>query len=214
MNSGKILFIISSPSGGGKTTLTRKLIERVPGINHSIAYTTRKPRQDEKDGLDYHFISSRRFEDMVNRGEMLEWAEIYGHRYGTCKNTVQKLQTLGNDVILTIDTQGAAQLRSSGLNAVFIFLLPPSEETLAKRLHKRDRDTEEMIRLRLAFSRHEFRQIHHYDYIVINDSLEQALEELAAIITAERCRKDRVFSRIEKQWREIIEEDRTTSNQS
>jgi len=214
MENSKILFIISSPSGGGKTTLTRKLVKRVPGVKHSISYTTREPYENEKDGLDYYFISTQQFEDMINRGELLEWAKIYGHRYGTCKNTIQRLQDQGNDVILTIDTQGAAQLRASGLKAVFIFLMPPSGEILAERLHKRERDTEEMIHLRLAFSRHEFRQIFHYDYIVINDSLEYALEELAAIIMAERCRKDNIFSHIEKQWREVIEGASNICNQS
>jgi guanylate kinase len=214
MESSKILFVISSPSGGGKTTLTRKLVERLSGIKHSISFTTRKPHQNEKDGLDYHFINAQRFEDMVNRGEMLEWVEIYGHRYGTCKHAVQQLHDLGNDVILTIDTQGAAQLRAGGVEVVCIFLMPPSANILAERLHKRNRDTKEMINFRLAFAQHEFRQIYHYDYIVINDSFEKALEEIAAIIVAERCRKDRILPCIKKQWREMIEGDPTICNQS
>lgn len=208
MQGRGILFVISSPSGGGKTTLTRRLVERIPGVKHSISYTTRGPREDEKDGSDYHFISAQLFEKMVNDGEMLEWAEIYGHKYGTSKKSVQQLQAEGNDVILTIDTQGAAQLRDRGVKAVFIFLMPPSEKILSERLRKRGRDSEEMIRRRIAFARHEFRQIHHYNYIVINDSLPHALEKLAAIIVAERCRKDRILSIIENQWSEIIRGDR------
>jgi guanylate kinase len=207
MKGRGILFVISSPSGGGKTTLTRKLVERIPGLKHSISYTTRGPREDEKDGSDYHFISTQLFEKMVNEGEMLEWAEIYGHEYGTSKKGVQQLHAEGIDVILTIDTQGAAQLRDGGVKAVFIFLMPPSEKILSERLRNRGRDSEEMIRRRIAFARHELRQIHHYDYIVINDSFHQALEKLVAIIVAERCSRDRILSLIEKQWREIIQGD-------
>ncbi len=214
MKGRKILFILSSPSGGGKTTITRKLVERIPGVKHSISYTTRPPSKNEKDGVDYHFISNQKFEEMVKAGQMLERAEIYGHMYGTGKKSIEKLQSMRNDVILTIDTQGAAQLRASGLEAVFVFLLPPSAKILAQRLHKRKRDTKEMIRLRLDFSRHEFRQIHHYDYIVINDSFDRALEKLTSIIIAERCRKDRIFPLIENKWQEIISGDSKIPNQS
>jgi len=214
MESSKILFVISSPSGGGKTTLTRKLVKSVPGIKPSVSFTTREPYKNEKEGLDYHFVSTQRFDEMVSSGEMLEWAEIYGHRYGTCRHAVKQLQAGGYDVILTIDTQGAAQLRASGVEFVCIFLMPPSEDVLAERLHKRHRDSEEMINLRLAFSYHEFLQVHHYDYIVINDSINQALEELTSIIVAERCRRDRILPRIKKQWHEMVDGDPAICDQS
>ena len=206
MKNEHIIFVVSSPSGGGKTTLTRETVKRVPEIKHSVSFTTRAPHEDEKDGKDYHFISPEKFEEMIRNGEMLEWAEIYGHRYGTSRSSLEMILEEGNDAILTIDTQGAAQLRARGVKAVFVFLMPPSAGVLAERLHKRERDTEEMIRRRLAFARHEFRQIHQYDYIVINDSFNKALEYLIAIIKAERCKKDRVFSLIEKSWRELIQE--------
>jgi len=208
------LFVISSPSGGGKTTLTRKLVERIPWVIHSTSYTTRPPSEGEIDGMDYYFISDHQFEKMAKAGEMLEWAVIYGHMYGTAKKSIEELQAKGYDIILTIDTQGAAQLRASGLEAVFVFLMPPSAKILAERLHKRKRDTEEMIQRRLEFSCHEYRQIYHYDYIVINDSFEKALEALAAIIAAERCKRDRMLSLIENKWREIIAGDRSIHNQS
>lgn len=188
-----LMFVVSAPSGAGKTSLCTKLMERVPGLTRSISFTTRPLRSVEKDGLDYHFITPEEFRERTGRGEMAEWAEVHGALYGTGLSTLEKDRSKGKDVLLAIDTQGAQRIRERfGQEVVTIFILPPSMETLERRLREREADPEEEIRRRLAEAEREIIQWSHYDYVVVNDDFDEALEKLQAIILAERCRTSRV----------------------
>ena len=182
------LFVISAPSGAGKTSLCKEVIDFFPSLRQSVSYTTRPMRPGEVDGIDYHFVSAETFAAMVARGEFAEWAEVHGNRYGTALATLTEAMVQGEDVLLDIDCQGAEQLRKTCRQAVFIFILPPSLDELMRRLQGRQTDSEEVIRRRLANARHEIAQVPRYDFVVINDLFATALEQLKAIILAERCR--------------------------
>lgn len=182
------LFVISAPSGAGKTSLCKEVIDFFPLLRQSVSYTTRPMRPGEVDGIDYHFVTAEVFAAMVERGEFAEWAEVHGNRYGTALSTLAEAMTQGEDVLLDIDCQGAEQLRQTCRQAVFIFILPPSLDELMRRLQGRQTDSEEVIRRRLANARHEIAQVPLYDFVVINDQFATALEQLKAIIVAERCR--------------------------
>jgi guanylate kinase len=182
------LFVISAPSGAGKTSLCKEVIDFFPSLRQSVSYTTRPMRPGEVDGIDYHFVTAEVFAAMVERGEFAEWAEVHGNRYGTALSTLAEAMTQGEDVLLDIDCQGAEQLRQTCRQAVFIFILPPSLDELMRRLQGRQTDSEEVIRRRLANARHEIAQVPLYDFVVINDQFATALEQLKAIIVAERCR--------------------------
>lgn len=182
------LFVISAPSGAGKTSLCKEVIDFFPSLRQSVSYTTRPMRPGEVDGIDYHFVSDETFAAMVARGEFAEWAEVHGNRYGTALATLTEAMVQGEDVLLDIDCQGAEQLRKTCRQAVFIFILPPSLDELMRRLQGRQTDSEEVIRRRLANARHEIAQVPRYDFVVINDLFATALEQLKAIIVAERCR--------------------------
>jgi guanylate kinase len=201
---GGLIFIISAPSGTGKTTLLRKMIEQLPGLRFSVSHTTRSPRTNEQEGKDYHFVSPPVFQEMVDRDEFLEWAEVLGHRYGTARVNVLTLESEGIDLILDIDTQGAKKVRERVSRSVSVFLLPPSPRVLEERLVKRGLDSPEVIRLRLSGALREIEEAHQYDYVVINDWIEKAEEQLKAIIVAERCRqaKDSLLREKKKQWEE------------
>lgn len=185
------LFIVSAPSGAGKTTLVGALMAQDARVKESVSFTSRSPRAGEIEGAHYHFVSRAEFEAMTERGEFLEWAEVHGNLYGTSRKQVEELQSAGHDVILTIDVQGAAQARKLFPAAISIFVLPPSLETLLARLETRGANTSDDLRLRLANARYELAQYKFFDYVIINDDLNGATGELAAIITAERCRRDR-----------------------
>ena len=182
------LFVISAPSGAGKTSLCKEVIDFFPSLRQSVSYTTRPMRPGEVDGIDYHFVTAEVFAAMVERGEFAEWAEVHGNRYGTALSTLAEAMAQGEDVLLDIDCQGAEQLRKTCRQAVFIFILPPSLDELMRRLQGRQTDSEEVIRRRLANARHEIAQVPLYDFVVINDQFATALEQLKAIIVAERCR--------------------------
>ncbi|BCA80069.1 guanylate kinase [Desulfuromonas sp. AOP6] len=182
------LFVISAPSGAGKTSLCKEVIDFFPSLRQSVSYTTRPMRPGEVDGIDYHFVSAETFAAMVARGEFAEWAEVHGNRYGTALATLTEAMEQGEDVLLDIDCQGAEQLRKTCRQAVFIFILPPSLDELMRRLQGRQTDSEEVILRRLANARHEIAQVPRYDFVVINDLFATALEQLKAIILAERCR--------------------------
>ncbi len=186
------IFIVSAPSGAGKTTLCRLLTERLSGIRHSISYTTRPPRKNEVHGRDYFFISEEEFMGMVRRGEFIEWAEVHGNLYGTSKAHLFEIVNSGMDVILDIDTQCAIQIKGSGLEAVFVFILPPSMKVLEERLRKRETDPEEVIQRRLKQAKKEISDYTMYDYVIFNDELEKAISELISIVVAERLRIKRV----------------------
>jgi guanylate kinase len=191
---GRIL-VLSAPSGGGKSTLAQAVMARTPGLARSVTYTTRPRRAGEKDGRDYHFLSRSEFERRRQQGEFLEWATVHGHLYGTSRLDVDHLCQQGLDVLLVIDYQGAASLHRQGVEALYIFILPPSLATLEERLRQRNADNEEAVRLRMAVAPTEMAQYRHYDYLIVNDDLECATHQLQAIITADRCRVERLSRR-------------------
>jgi len=182
------LFIVSAPSGAGKTTLCRMLCETLGGIEHSISYTTRPPRKGERDGFDYSFVDRRVFMSMVDRNEFLEWAEVHGNLYGTSKGRIEDMKEKGLDVIMDIDVQGARQLMEKGIEACFIFVLPPSLSELNERLRGRDTDSADVIEKRLNKAREEIGEYKNYEYVIINDSLDKALDAMMSIVKAERNR--------------------------
>jgi len=183
------LIIVSAPSGAGKTTLVAGALKQVERLVPSISYTARAARRDEEMGVHYHFVTREEFEAMIARGEFLEWAEVHGNFYGTSRQRVEELCATGADVILTIDVQGAENARRAFPDAVSVFILPPSYEALVERLKTRGANHGEDLELRLRNAQRELEQYRHFDYLVINDDLEQATRELAAIILAERCRR-------------------------
>ncbi|MFO7301276.1 MAG: guanylate kinase [Acidobacteriota bacterium] len=183
------LFVISAPSGTGKTTVVDRLVERLPNLVRSRSYTSRPRRPGEVDGVDYNFVSRDRFEAMVRAGEFLEWADIFGNLYGTRRQDIEDLLADGHDVVLVIDVQGARQVRERlPGRAVEIFVLPPSYEVLASRLRGRNKDPEEAIARRLATASAEVGAVEEYDYVVVNDELDRCVGEIEAIIAAERAR--------------------------
>jgi guanylate kinase len=185
------LIIVSAPSGAGKTTLVAGAIERDNRARPSISFTSRRPRAEEEQGVHYHFVSRAEFEAMIANGEFLEWAEAHGNLYGTSRRAVQEIRSSGCDAILTIDIQGAAQMRKLFPDAISVFIMPPSLDALVERLENRGTDTAHDRRLRLDNALHEMEQYVNFDYVVINDDLNRAIDELVAILTAERCRLER-----------------------
>lgn len=179
------LFVISAPSGTGKTTLVSHLVKRLPGVVRSVSHTTRSKRPAEKEGLDYHFIDEVAFEAKCASGDFMEWARVFDHGYGTCRTWVQEQLAQGHDVVLEIDWQGALQIQKA-LPCVLIFVLPPKTKSLRERLEKRHQDSPEVIAKRLAGAREEVRHYTAYDYLVVNDDLEQAHVALEAIVRAKR----------------------------
>lgn len=187
------LYVVSAPSGGGKTSLTRASIEQLArsGITAeiSVSYTTRAPRPGEQEGVHYHFVDRATFEAMIARGDFLEHAEIYGQCYGTARSRTEALQAQGRDVILDIDWQGARQIRQQAPEAVGIFILPPSITKLEQRLRARKQDSEEAIARRMAQARAEMAHYGEYDYLIVNKDFEQAMGELVSIFLARRLRR-------------------------
>lgn len=188
-----ILIILSSPSGAGKSTLSRRLLELDPEVRFSISATTRPPRPGERDGVEYLFKQRPEFEAMVQAGQMLEHAEVFGNLYGTPRAPVEAAVASGLDVLFDVDWQGGQQIRASDLReaAVSIFILPPSIAALEARLRGRGQDTPEVVARRMATSRDEISHWAEYDYVLVNENLKQCEEELRAIIAAERLRRDR-----------------------
>lgn len=186
-----VLFIISAPSGSGKTTLCARLVESVDSLYRSISMTTRAPRPGEKDGMDYIFIEKPEFLKRLRKNEFLEWAKVFGEYYGTPKKHIAHMIKRGSDVLLSIDVQGAMKIKRLKLDAVYIFILPPSMTMLKERLVNRSTDSKKAIRERLNVSKKEIACSRKYDYIVVNNRLESALDNLRAIIIAERCRTRR-----------------------
>jgi len=189
--------VISAPSGTGKTSLVLKLLERVEGLRFSVSYTTRPMRAGERDGIDYHFVDDRRFTEMVAEGAFLEHAEVFGRRYGTGRDATVAALDAGTDLVLEIDVQGAAQIRASGLGTVSVFVVPPSYAELVRRLRRRGSDDDAQIARRLETSRLEAGEYRYYDYVVVNDEFDRALDDLAALVRAERLRRERRVAEIE-----------------
>ena len=192
------IFIVSAPSGSGKTTLLRKLLKEDERLRFSVSYTTRKPRGRERNGKEYFFVSEMEFEAMIDRGKFLEHAKVFGNYYGTSRQHVEECVAAGTDLLLDIDTEGAAQVRRQLPEAVTIFIMPPSFQALEQRLEQRHLDSAETIRQRLDWAnREEIHQFRHYDYVVVNDLLSRSHDQLRSIVTAERCRRDRSLEQIE-----------------
>ncbi|MBI3600616.1 MAG: guanylate kinase [Nitrospinae bacterium] len=188
MKSKGILFVVSAPSGAGKTTISKKITEIVDDIYHSISHTTRPPRPDEIDGKHYYFVSKAEFEEMIKREEFIEWASVHGNYYGTSVNNLDIVKNQKKDLLLVIDVQGAEQLRKKHKTGCYIFILPPSMKTLEKRLRARGADSDEEIRKRLKTAEEEIHHYKTYNYIIINDDIDDAVHQLKSIIFAERCR--------------------------
>ncbi len=194
-------FIISAPSGSGKSTLVAGLLQTLPGLRFSISYTTRPPRGDERHGQNYYFTDRLAFEVMVSRGDFLEHAEVFGNYYGTHRSEIELAQSLSQDLVLDIDVQGAAQLKSKIPDAVSVFILAPSREILEQRLLARSEDSDVVIRRRLRAAADEIRNYRLYDYVLINREVDASVDKLVAIVKAERTRR----KRIEEQIRPILE---------
>lgn len=194
------LFVLSAPSGAGKTTLCNKLCAVLPGIRHSVSYTTRRPRQGEINDIHYSFVDKDTFTAMAAEGVFIEWAEVHGNYYGTSRKRIEELTCGGVDVILDIDVQGALQIKKEVAagpgGCIFVFVLPPSMEVLRKRLRERMSDTDEVIGIRLRNALKEIREYKNYDYVIVNDVIDDALKELMSIIVADRIHQ----SRIDHEW--------------
>ncbi|WP_265530578.1 guanylate kinase [Sphingomicrobium marinum] len=187
-----LLIVLSSPSGAGKTTISRKLMEADPTIGMSISATTRPPRPGEEDGVDYHFVTEQAFEHLVDEGELAEWAYVFDHRYGSPKEPIKDALKAGRDILFDIDWQGTQQLETAfGNDLVSIFILPPDMAELERRLRARATDSEEVIQGRMRRAAGEIVHWNEYDYVLVNDNVEACLDEVKAIIVAERLRKHR-----------------------
>lgn len=186
-----ILFVVSSPSGGGKGTLIQQVLKKVTNVGYSVSYTTRAPRNGEVEGREYFFVTPQQFEAMVSAGEFLEWAHVHGKLYGTSRQQVSQEIFAGRDIILEVDVQGAATVRELVADSVGIFILPPSLDILRTRLQTRGTDSPEELALRLQKAPEELKDYRLFDYIIINDEVERAASQLACIIDAERARRAR-----------------------
>lgn len=186
-----VLFVVSSPSGGGKGTLIHRVLNSVAGVSYSVSYTTRAPRNGEVDSVDYFFVSTAEFEKLVAAGEFLEWARVHSNFYGTSRKQVCKEMAAGSDIILEVDVQGAASIRKMLTDSVSIFILPPSFEVLRQRLISRGTDSPMELELRLRNAPIELGQYVAFDYVIINDELDRATSQLASIIYSERARRER-----------------------
>src|ERR1700743_484030 len=187
-----LMFVLSSPSGAGKTTLSRLLIDRMPGLKMSVSATTRPMRPGEVDGRDYHFIDKAKFDEMSKRDELLESATVFDNRYGTPRAPVETALSAGQDVLFDIDWQGTQQLREKARgDVVSVFLLPPSAADLEKRLHSRAQDSDAVIRSRMSRASHELSHWAEYDYIVINHKIDEAFAQVQSILKAERLKRER-----------------------
>jgi guanylate kinase len=186
-----MLIVVSSPSGGGKGTLIDRVLKTVPGVSYSVSYTTRDARAGEQEGREYFFVTKALFEEMIGRGEFLEWANVYGHLYGTSHAQVERERDAGHDIVLEIDVQGAESIRGLVPDAVTVFILPPSFELLKNRLTARGTDSPADLERRLRGAPAEVEQYKFFQYVILNDDINRASAQLAAVIYAERARRDR-----------------------
>jgi len=198
MTTPSSLFIVCAPSGAGKTSLVNALLKRDPRLRLSVSYTTRTPRPGEVDGREYHFVTRERFESMIEAGEFLECAEVHGNYYGTSQHWIEQQLAGAADLLLEIDWQGAAQVRRLFPDCVGIFIMPPSAQSLRERLTQRGQDSEHVIERRLAAAREEISHVGEFDYVIINQHFEVALEDLASVVRAQRVRRDRQLSSLQE----------------
>jgi guanylate kinase len=193
-----MLIVVSSPSGGGKGTLIARVLKTVPGVSYSVSYTTRVPRTGEQHGREYFFVSTETFEEMIARGDFLEWANVYGYLYGTSRAQVEQERAAGHDIILEIDVQGASSIRALVEDTVTVFIVPPSFELLRNRLVARGTDSPADLERRLRGAPSEVEQYEHFSYVILNDDINRASQQLAAVIYAERARRERQVSRLKE----------------
>ncbi len=202
-----LLFILSAPSGSGKSTLVSQLRSMVPNLDFSVSWTTRAPRGSEQEGREYHFIQRDQFQRMIAANEFMEHADVFGNYYGTARASLAEAAGRGNDLLLDIDVQGAAQVRQSMPQAITIFILPPNPDVLERRLRNRSRAEggveESVVQKRLATARHEIEKYHEYRYVLVNDVLERAAEELSAIVIAERSNANPLAESAQPQTSEL-----------
>ena len=191
MNVSGCIFVVSGPSGAGKSTLIKHVRESVSMLGYSVSHTSRKPRGGEVDGGDYHFVDRDTFTRMIEEGDFVEWAEVYNDLYGTSFSSLERPTSQGLDVIMDVDVQGAKNIKARFKQSVLVYILPPSLEELAKRLKSRRTESEETVRQRLEKVSREIKNCLWYDYIIFNDDLMHAVEEMKSVITAERCRRSR-----------------------
>ncbi|MEN8686127.1 MAG: guanylate kinase [Desulfuromonadales bacterium] len=195
-----MLYVISAPSGAGKTSICRKILQTLPDLHQSISYTTRPMRDGERDGADYHFVTTDVFQQMVSDGAFAEWAEVHGNCYGTARASLEKAAAAGADILLDIDFQGAEQLRYSGLEGVFIFILPPGMDELRRRLDARNTDDDRVIERRMRNAAGEISAAVKFDYLVVNDVLESAADTIMAIMKAENARTRRMVETLPEEF--------------
>jgi len=196
------LFVISGPSGVGKNTIIKEVMKRVDGLSYSVSHTTRLPRKGEVNGIDYYFVDKKTFEKMIENGEFVEWARVYSDYYGTSFFGIKERLRQGKDVILDLDIQGGMNIKRHFKNSTLIFVIPPSIDELKRRLRKRGTD-EKTIEERLSNLRYEIEMARNYDFIVLNDKLEEAVKETEAIIISERCKKEKRFDLINEFLRRL-----------
>ena len=199
-----LLFIVSAPSGAGKTTLVERLVEQVPDLKLSRSYTSRPARDGETDGVDYNFVTRERFEAMVTAGGFLEWADVFGNLYGTAAADTERILAAGCDLVLVIDVQGARQVRRRGFETTAVFVMPPSFDALERRLRGRSKDSEAAIQRRLQVAREEVSSFAEYDYVVVNDELTAAVDRLRGIIVAKRSELERMRRQAESIVRTFV----------
>ena len=192
------LFVVSAPSGTGKTTVVERLVQVVPELALSRSYTSRTARAGEADGVDYNFVTRSRFEEMIAAEEFLEWADVFGNLYGTCASDTERVLAMGRDLVLVIDVQGARQVRQRYRGTVGVFVMPPSFDVLEQRLRGRSKDAEEAMQRRLRTARNEVAAFLEYDYVIVNDELEACVDRLRAIVLAERAKLGAVKAEAEK----------------
>jgi len=190
-----IFVAVTGPSGSGKTSVCKALLGMFPRLRFSVSLTTRPPRPSEVDGEDYHFVSEAEFRERIRRGDLIEWAENYGHLYGTSRKAMEEALK-GHDLLLDVDTRGARALKKAWPGGIFVFIVPPSIEELERRLRARGSETEETIRRRFDNAIREIREIVWYDYIIVNDELDAAIDRLRAVYLAATCRRERMMEKI------------------
>jgi guanylate kinase len=200
------LTIVTAPSGAGKTTLVRGLLERDPLVRLSVSYTTRAPRPGEEDGREYHFVDVATFRELRDRGEFLEWAEVHGNYYASSRVWLREQITAGHDILLEIDWQGAQQVRKAFTDAVGVFVLPPSLDVLEQRLRGRGTDSDDVISRRLLAARSEMRHVGEFDYVILNNELREAIDDLVAVVRASRLRYAKQHAR-HLQYFDFLEQD-------